>query len=54
MTKEDAVKQLKELQGIGDTESSHIMADEVLCQLLTSLGFEDVVSEYNKIDMWYA
>jgi len=54
MTREEAVEKLKGLQGPGDTESNHIMADEVLCQLLNSLGFQDVVSEYSKIDMWYA
>jgi hypothetical protein len=37
-----------------DTEKAHVMADEILCELLTRLGFEDVVNLYNNIDKWYA
>lgn len=38
----------------GDTERNHIAADEVLCNLLICLGYEDVIAEYEKINKWYA
>jgi hypothetical protein len=37
-----------------DEEYSHIRADEILCELLTSLGYEDVVEAFKKIKKWYA
>ncbi len=37
-----------------DFELVHIEADELLCELLTELGYEDVVNEYKKIGKWYA
>lgn len=37
-----------------DTETAHINADHALCELLESLGYGDVVSEYRKISKWYA
>ncbi len=54
MTKEQAIAELKELQKPGDTEAAHGDADDVLCKLLTALGYADVVAEYEKIDKWYA
>ncbi len=54
MDRQQAIERLKEQQGSGDTEAAHIIADEIICQLLISLGYEDVIAEYNKIDMWYA
>ncbi|MBS9405375.1 hypothetical protein KG088_17325 [Halomonas sp. TRM85114] len=37
-----------------DQHKQHVDADKVLCELLTSLGYEDVVEEYRKIDKWYS
>lgn len=37
-----------------DTESGHRMADEALCDLLTGLGFEDVVAKFQAIAKYYA
>ena len=54
MTREEAISRLKGLQGDGDTEAAHGLADEVLCVLLRSLGYEDVVAEWDKVDKWYA
>jgi hypothetical protein len=45
---------LKALQGDGDTEAQHSLADDLLCTLLIQLGYPDVVSEYVAIDKWYA
>lgn len=54
MTKEKAIDILQMIQKSHDTEIAHIDADDILCQFLESLGYEDVVSEYQKIDKWFA
>lgn len=54
MTREQAIDDLKRLQSSGDTEGVHSDADKVLCALLIELGYEDVVSAWDKIDKWYA
>lgn len=54
LTKEQAIATLQMLQQSHDTEMAHIDADDVLCKLLKSLGYEDVVSEYQKINKWFA
>jgi len=56
MTREEAIKELKETQeGNYDVEGAHGYADGVLCDLLTSLGYEDVVKAYNAVQpKWYA
>ena len=54
MTRFEAVKRLLELQDSDDKECAHIYADEVLCDLLNTLGYQDVTREYEKIDKWYA
>lgn len=54
MTPQEAIEQLKEEQSNGDTEGAHGNADRILCELLRSLGHADVVTEFDKIDKWYA
>lgn len=54
MTKEKAIDILQMIQKSHDTEIAHIDADDILCQFLESLGYEDVVSEYQKVDKWFA
>lgn len=54
MTREEAIAKLKELQRGYDTEVDHVEADDVICKLLESLGYEDVVKEYDTIGKWYA
>lgn len=54
MNKETAIETLQMLQQSRDTEMAHIDADDVLCELLKSLGYEDVVSEYQNVNKWFA
>ncbi|CAA2139623.1 hypothetical protein [Hyphomicrobium sp. ghe19] len=54
MTAEEAMAKLKQAQETGDTERAHADADDVLCELLRSLGYENVVAEWEKVDKWYA
>lgn len=53
MTREQAIKELKEKQNDSDIECAHSYADDVLCKLLIALGYADVVEEYKKINKWY-
>lgn len=54
MTKEEAIAKLKECKAGSDIECAHSDADDVLCELLTSLGYADVVEMWKKIEKWYA
>lgn len=56
MTREKAIKELKDVQETSnDTEGAHCYADSVLCTLLISLGYEDVVEAYTAVEpKWYA
>lgn len=38
----------------GDPERAHKVADDLICGLLESLGFADVVAEWDKVEKWYA
>lgn len=56
MTREQALKELAECVKLshGDQEAAHSLGDEILCELLSSLGYDDIVNEWNKIKKWYA
>lgn len=54
MTREKAIEQLRELNNDGDVEANHSTADAILCELLDSLGYADVIAEWTKIRKWYA
>lgn len=49
-----SINQLKTCQKMEDREKAHVEADQVLCALLVSLGYEDVVEQFNKCHKWYA
>lgn len=51
---QDCVRELRFLQTSDDPESAHCQADDILCEFLSELGYEDVVEEYSKITKWYA
>jgi hypothetical protein len=52
--KESVIARLKIEQTNFDTEDAHWSADALLCELLKELGLEDVVSEWQEVDKWYA
>ena len=61
VTEEELIKIIKEIRKIlraqaknYDTEEAHKVADDVLCDLLTALGYDSIVKLYNKVDKWYA
>lgn len=52
---ESWVLRMRALQGHdGDTEIQHQMADEILCEVLLSLGCDHIVNEWRKVHKWYA
>jgi precorrin isomerase len=54
MTREMAIARLKAEQDNGDKEAAHGNADAVLVDLLSALGYDDVVDEWAKVGKWYA
>jgi len=54
--KEEVIRRLKKLQSdFIDTEVGHGKADDILCEFLISLGYADIVREYEKVEKkWYA
>ena len=50
----EAIEILKRLQNETDIEMAHVEADDVLTDLLTSLGYQDVVDAYEEVPKWYA
>jgi hypothetical protein len=47
-----AMDDLKTLHSL-DPETAHGFADKILCDFLLSLGYEDMVKEFDKIKRWY-
>lgn len=37
-----------------EAEYGHIDADNILCELLTELGYKDIVEVFEKLDKWYS
>lgn len=49
------LEQMKELEEEdGDYEICHSQADNLLCDLLIKLGYEEIVDSYHKVGKWYA
>ncbi len=54
MSREEAISQLMKAEKHWDTEEAHGLADEVLCNFLTDLGYGDVVDAWQRVPKWYA
>ncbi len=54
MNKQEAIAELKGHQSDWPDEEGHKRADDILCELLNTLGYEDVVKEYEKVGKWYS
>jgi hypothetical protein len=54
MDREKAISELEMCVGNSDYEMAHAAADDVLVDLLTSLGYEDVVAVWDRVGKWYA
>ena len=45
---------IKELDKYNDTEEFHIKADDLMCEILNKLGFNEFVDIFNNRDKWYS
>ena len=54
INEDQAILDAKEIIEEGDTESSHINLDNLLCDVLESLGYEALVKVYNSAPKWYS
>lgn len=46
--------EMESLIKCGDTEYAHSRADELLCELLESLGYGKIVDLYYDVEKWYS
>ena len=53
MSPSEAIRKLLDLQNNEDMEYAHLEADNILCELLDSLGYEEVVEAFHDIDKEY-
>lgn len=57
MTPEEFAKEMKELSeecSHGDTELVHCRMDELMCKILTTLGYGDGIKVFDETKKWYA
>lgn len=54
MTPQEFRKKMLECDASGDTEAAHGEADELMCDLLESMGYGDGVEVYREMNKWYA
>ena len=47
------MKEIGEKHG-NDEEVCHGLADDLLCEILNDLGYNDIVEEFEKLPKWYA
>ena len=50
----EAIEKMKKCVNSGDTEVAHLDADNILCDVLTQLGYKELVDLYEKVKKWYA
>lgn len=54
-----SINEYKELmnkcvENTGDPEAAHGYADDILCEILTSVGYQEIVDLYHEVGKWYA
>lgn len=54
MNYKTALKKMREEISNGDTEIAHSRADYILCELLKTLGYDELVKLYDEVPKWYA
>lgn len=53
-TPKEFAEKMYQLAESGDAEADHVKADELMCQLLTSLGYGEGVKIFRDMDKWYS
>lgn len=51
---EKYLERLRLIQEKQDIENRHIEADQLLCDLLAELGYDQIVKQYDEIEKWHA
>ncbi len=54
MTADEALTAMRQLTEWHDTEERHVAADQILMDLLTTLGHTELVETYDSIKKWFA
>jgi hypothetical protein len=54
MTPEEFAEKMRVFADADDPEYSHIDADQLMCELLESLGYGDGVKIFREMTTWYA
>lgn len=54
VTPEDAARRMQEIGNAADPETSHTLADELLCSILQQHGYSEVVTAFRRMTKWYA
>ena len=52
--KQSFIDRLKSVQDSMDCELAHLVGDVVLCEVLNTLGYQDIVEEWEQIPKRYA
>lgn len=52
--RESYIARLKECQENHDDEKAHADANQILCDILTKAGYQDIVSEWDRVRKYYA
>ncbi len=48
-----ALMDLRTLRTSDDVEAVHLKADRILCEMLSKLGFDEIVKAYGLLPKWY-
>ena len=54
MTPEQLLDAMQRLEEWGDNEMRHIKADDLMCAVLSDLGYGEAVAVFNRMGKWYA
>lgn len=54
MTPEEFATKMRELSDSGDLEGAHVEMDDLMCEILKSLGYGEGVEIFENTDKWYA
>lgn len=47
-------KEMRRIERNNDTETAHIFADKLMCEVLCGLGYGEGVDVFEKMDKWYS
>lgn len=53
MTKEEALKRLRELADKWDAEAAHVEADGILIDFLRAIGHGGIADAFDNLQKWY-